>query len=286
MLKGPVSRGDKCVLEFGDLFFEVTPGTAGRVTSARIGTSELLTGPSVDPSNYGSTFWTSPQADWSWPPLPEMDTTAFTVTSDDKSCTVVGPKVSAASHPNVDGLSISKTFTADFAKQAVSIQYTIKNQGTASKRVAPWEITRVAGGGLTFYASDSAPSAGTMPLLTTTTGAGCVWFKHTPSVMESKLFGDGKGWIAHVTPQNVILIKSFPDIQQAQAATGEAEIEIYSAPPAKNYVEVENQGAVSVIPAGGTLNWTVRWYVRPLPSTIMATPGNEALVSFVTQTIQ
>jgi hypothetical protein len=274
------------VLEFGDLYFEVATSTAGRVTSARIGQSELLTGPTVDPANYGSTFWTSPQADWSWPPLTEMDSAAFTVTVTEDSCTMVGPKVVAATHPNVDGLSLTKKFSADFAKQAVAITYTITNQGTASKRVAPWEITRVAGGGLTFYASDSAPSAGTMPLLTTTTGAGCVWFKHSASVQESKLFGDGKGWIAHVTAQNLILIKTFPDIQQAQAATGEAEIEIYSAPPAKNYVEVENQGAISDIPAGGTLNWTVRWYLRTLPATVMATAGNADLVTFVTQTIQ
>jgi hypothetical protein len=51
-------------------------------------------------------------------------------------------------------------------------------------------------------------------------------------------------------------------------------------------VEVENQGAISDIPAGGTLDWTVRWYVRALPSTILAMPGNQALVDFVTQTIQ
>ena len=114
----------------------------------------------------------------------------------------------------------------------------------------------------------------------------CVEACPTEAITESKLFGDGKGWIAHVTAQNVILIKTFPDIMQSQAAMGEAEIEIYASAPAKNYVEVENQGAISDIPAGGTLSWTVRWYLRTLPSTVMATPGNEALVSFVTQTIQ
>jgi hypothetical protein len=215
-----------------------------------------------------------------------MDTAAFTPTNDETSCTLTGPKISAATHPNVDGLSVTKKFTADFAKQAVSIQYTIKNQGAASKRVAPWEITRVVGGGLTFFATDAAPTAGTMPLLPTTSGAGCLWFKHTTSILESKLFADGKGWIAHVTPQNAILVKSFPDIVQAEAASGEAEIEVYASPVAKNYVEVENQGAISDIRAGGMLNWTVRWYVRTLPSTVTATPCNQALVDFVTQTIQ
>jgi hypothetical protein len=51
-------------------------------------------------------------------------------------------------------------------------------------------------------------------------------------------------------------------------------------------VEVENQGAISDIPAGGMSSWTVRWYVRTLPSTITAMPGDAALVAFVTQTIQ
>jgi hypothetical protein len=105
-------------------------------------------------------------------------------------------------------------------------------------------------------------------------------------MQESKLFGDGKGWVAHVSPQNAILIKTFPDIQQAEAAAGEAEIELYAAPPEKNYVEVENQGRISDIPAGGSLNWTVRWYLRTLPSTVRATAGNADLVAFVTQTIQ
>jgi hypothetical protein len=286
MLKGPIARGNKCVLEFGDLYFEVATETAGRVTSARIGRAELLIGPSVDASNYGSTFWTSPQADWSWPPLAEMDSAPFAYSEGEASCTLVGPQVKAPAHPNVDQLRLSKTFAADFAKRAVSITYTIENQGTLGKRVAPWEITRVAGGGLTFYASDSPALAGALPLLTTSSAAGCHWFKHTPGLPESKLFGDGEGWIAHVTPQNLVLIKTFPDIRPGQAATAEAEIEIYSAPSAKNYVEVENQGAISDIPAGGAMEWTVRWYVRMLPPTIRATVGNADLVSFVKETIR
>lgn len=286
MLKGPIARGDRCVLEFGDAYFEVAFGTAGRVTSARIGQAELLLPSTANAANYGSTFWTSPQADWRWPPLAELDTAPFTYSVDGASCTMVGPKVCAPAHPNVDALSLSKTFTADFARQALSIQYTVHNHGSFRKRVAPWEITRVAGGGLTFYASDSAPSAGALPLLPTSAAAGCHWFRHTSGLPESKLFGDGKGWIAHVTSDNLVLVKSFPDIRPAQAATGEAEIEIYSAPSAKNYVEVENQGAFSEIPPAGTLDWTVRWYLRTLPSTVLPTAGNPELVSFVQRTIR
>lgn len=288
MLKGAVMRGDKCVLEFGDLYFEVTPAVAGRITAARLGAMDVLSPSSVNPTNYGSTFWTSPQTDWSWPPVPEVDSAAYTATAGSNSCTMVGPKVASPAHAGVDQISITKTFTADFAKNAVLVDYVIKNESTTAKRIAPWEITRVAGGGLTFYASDATPTkSNDFPITPTTTGAGAYWFKHSASVGQTKLFSDGKGWIAHVTPQNVILIKAFTDVPAGSAAPGEAEIEIYSAPTTDgSYVEVENQGRIEDIAPGASTKWTVRWYVRALPSTIMATPGNADLVAFVTQTIQ
>ena len=39
MLSGPIERGGKAVLEFGEVFFEVTPAVAGRITSVRLGTT-------------------------------------------------------------------------------------------------------------------------------------------------------------------------------------------------------------------------------------------------------
>jgi hypothetical protein len=45
----------------------IEPECAGRVASLTYGGRELLSGPDVHPSNWGSTYWTSPQADWGWP---------------------------------------------------------------------------------------------------------------------------------------------------------------------------------------------------------------------------
>jgi hypothetical protein len=282
MLKGPILRDGKCVLEFGDIYFEVNPDVAGRVTSARVMGSELLSARSVNALNYGSTFWTSPQADWHWPPVPEIDSARFAPSSDALSCTLVGPKTVSAAHPAIDGVSITKRFTADLVRNAVFAEYIIRNESQLVKRLAPWEITRVAAGGLTFYASDSPPSGTQMP--PTTSVEGHTWFQHSESVpVHSKLFADGKGWIAHVTTDRRLLLKSFPDVPPGAAANAEAEIEIYSHPA---YVEVENQGVPVEIAPGSSATWSVRWYMRRLPASVSLSANNPELLQIVQQTLQ
>ena len=78
------------------------------------------------------------------------------------------------------GLLMNTYCNADAAEQALIVKYTIVNQGASARRLAPWEITRVAPGGLTFYASDSAPTGDRKPA--TMTAAGCVWIEHGASV--------------------------------------------------------------------------------------------------------
>lgn len=289
MLKQPLERSGKYVLEFGDLFFEVDPAVGGRITSARLGGTEVLTGPSVNAESYGSTFWTSPQdPDWGWPPIVPIDSGAYTPTATTETFSMSGAVVADSGKPAVDGVSIDKAFAADLERGAMMVTYTIRNQSTSDKQFAPWEITRVAPGGLTFYASDTPPTGDTQPPTTALSGAYFFAYKAATVVKDAKLFSDGKGWLAHLTPGNVLLVKAFADIQPAQAAPAEGEIEIYTSDPANQataYVEIENQGAYTAIPAGGMLSWSVTWYLRALPGTIMATP-NDDLLAFVQQTIQ
>jgi hypothetical protein len=278
MLETPVVRGDRCVLAFGTTTMEVAAAQGGRITSLRLGAIELLTGPGVNAINYGSTFWTSPQADWGWPPIAAIDSAAFSVVaSADTECALQGMNVADAAHPNVDGIAIEKRFSADLAAQALVVKYTIANRGTSARRLAPWEITRVAPGGLTFYASDSAPTGDRKPA--TTIAAGCVWLEHAASIaVDSKLFGDGKGWLAHVTPDNVLLLKVFDDVAPGAAANGEAEIELYTG---AGYDEIEAQGSYAEIQPGAARDWTVRWYLRALPSGVTRSAGNAELVALV-----
>lgn len=270
------------MLEFAELHFEVAAATGGRVVSVQLNHNELLSGADVNATNYGSTFWTSPQSDWNWPPIAAIDSAAFALSADATSCTLVGPQVADSGHPNVDAVSITKQFSADLAQQSVIARYTITNHGATAKRLAPWEITRVAPGGLTLYASDSAPLGSKQP--PTTMAAGCIWFQHAPSVpADSKLLGDAKGWVAHVSADNLLLVKAFTDSPASAAAPGEGEVEVYSSP---SYVEVEDQGAYDEIPAGGALSWEVRWYVRALPSTLSPAAGNAKLVTYVSELLK
>ena len=290
MLKGPIARGDRCVLEVGSIFFEVAPKVGGRVTSARVDGREVLATESVNALNYGSTFWTAPQADWEWPPVAEIDSDPYTIERGESSFTLRSPKVESSTEA-VAGFQVTKRFSADFAKQAVVVEYTLANLSGSVKRAAPWEISRVERGGLTFYASDSAPMrAGERPLLATTQAAGAYWFRHDESTpIHGKLNADGKGWVAHVTPGRALLVKAFEDIEQRQAAAGEGEVEIYANLDATSpdaYVEVENQGAYSEIAPGRSLTWAVRWYLKALPQNLSVAAGSADLVALVAEAIQ
>jgi hypothetical protein len=277
-LQTPVVRGDRCVLALGDVTMEVAASEGGRVVSLRSGTRELLSPKSVNTTNYGATFWTSPQADWSWPPIAAIDSAAFTVApGQPDECVLQGMMVADSTHPNVDGVRIGKRFSADAGKQALLAQYTIENHGSSARRLAPWEIARVAPAGLTFFASDGTPTGDKQPA--TTTAAGCVWIDHNASIaLDSKLFADGKGWIAHVTPDDVLILREWDDVAADAAASGEAEVEAYTG---SGYDEIECQGSDEEIAPGAARSWTVRWIVRALPNGMTRSAGNAELVAFV-----
>lgn len=278
MLATPVMRGDRCVFELGMLTMEIASGEGARITSLELTGSQLLSGMDVNATNYGSTFWTSPQTDWSWPPIAAIDNAAFSfVDAPDDQCALEGAVVDDMSHPKVSGVRIAKRWSADAAANAIDVQYSIENTGSAMTQLAPWEITRVPADGLTFYESDSAPSGDKQP--PTMMATGCVWVEHSASVpIDSKLFGDAKGWIAHVNAGGVLLLKVFADVAAGQAAPGEGEVEIYTG---AGYIEVEDQGSYDPIEAGATRGWSVRWYARALPSSVMASAGSSTLVDYV-----
>ncbi|HKO46133.1 MAG TPA: hypothetical protein VJV79_00330 [Polyangiaceae bacterium] len=279
--------GGKYSLSLGSTYLELDPANGARMTALRVGGSS---GPNLladsaatgQVDNWGSTFWPSPQ-NWAWPPTDEgsinaINSLPYTVVSDGLSLTLTSQL--NASDPTV---SVIKKFSVDLAKEAIVIEYTMSNGGTVPVNVAPWEITRVAAGGITFYAEASEPvlQDSNMVLPSTTLKEGVRWYQHDPSVVEpTKFFADGKGWIAHAAG-DLLLIKSFPDLMPAQSPTGEAEIEVFAAP---KYVEVENQGALSTLAPGGALYWTVRWYARKLDQP--AVIGSADLVAYVQNQIK
>ena len=279
--------GGKYSLSLGSTYLELDAQNGARMTALRVGGSA---GPNLladsdatgQVDNWGSTFWPSPQ-NWAWPPTDEgsinaINTLPYAAVIDELTLTLTSQL--NASAPSI---SVVKKFSADVANEAIVVDYTMTNGGTEPLTVAPWEITRVAAGGITFYAEDSEPVLHDpdMVLPPTTLTDGVRWYQHDPSVLDpTKFFADGKGWIAHAAG-DLLLIKSFADLSPDQSPTGEAEIELFAAP---KYVEVENQGAVATLLPGDALHWTVRWYARKLSEP--AVVGSADLVAYVQNQIK
>jgi len=277
----------KYSLSMGDTYLELDPTNGARMTALRVGGANgqnLLADSSItgQEDNWGSTFWPSPQ-NWPWPPtdagsIDAINTLPYSAALDGQTLTLTGQV--NASAPK---LSVVKKISVDLAKQAIVIEYTMRNGGADPITVAPWEITRVPAAGITFYAEASEPVVHNpdMVLPQTSASGGVRWYEHDPSVTEpTKFFADGKGWIAHAAG-DLLLIKSFPDLSPADSPTGEAEIEIFAAP---KYVEVENQGAVKTLAPGESLDWTVHWYARKLATP--AVVGSADLVAYVQNQIK
>jgi Domain of unknown function (DUF4380) len=270
----PTVRDGLHVLSWDDVSFEVDARTGGRVTALRLGGRNLLTGPDVDPGNFGSTFWTSPQSAWGWPPIPEVDHAAYRASIEGEA--VVMRSARSASL----GVEIEKQFTADRARGAVLFEYRIHNLGQQPIQTAPWQITRVGPGGLTFYPSGE----GSFPPsnLGVRDALGATWYDYDKAAItdHQKHFADGReGWLAHVD-QGALLVKTFLAVPRAAHAPGEAQIEIYAS-PAHTYVEVEAQGAYETVAPGGALSWQVVWLARWLPPKLPVAVGSEALLAHV-----
>jgi Domain of unknown function (DUF4380) len=261
----------------GDVSLTVDPGVGGRVVSLSMGGQNWLTGPDADRTNYGSTFWTSPQSDWNWPPPPEIDNLAYAASIDAGAVTLQG-----AGSPLL-GVAVAKAFAPGATGGSVSLRYSIENRAAAQRSFAPWEVTRVRPAGLFFFPTGQSAhsAAGSAPLPTQQVG-GVTWYDAAtaPPGVNVKYFADGsRGWFAQANG-GLLFVKKFPDVPPAAQAPGEAEIELYVNGDGA-YVEMETQGAYQAIAPGASLDWSVRWFLVPIPAGVDASLGSPALVAFV-----
>jgi hypothetical protein len=262
--------------EFGETEFWVEPRIGARTRVFAHKGKNILTGPDANPENYGSTFWTSPQSDWDWPPPVEIDSAPYEVSVESDGFTLTGPVC-----PRF-WVQIQKRYQADLDNECVVITSTIRNCAEVSSRFAPWEVTRTRGG-LSFF-----PAGGTrfkLPHLASVDleDVGNIsWFRYDVAKVtgDQKAFAHApRAWLAHVD-EDLLFVKTFPQISEAEQAPGEAMIEIYARGD-NSYIELEQQGAYAKIEPKGTISWTVRWYLRRLPRTIEVKVGSDALLDQV-----
>ncbi|MCU0431642.1 MAG: DUF4380 domain-containing protein [Cytophagaceae bacterium] len=250
-------------LSFANYRVSIDPSQAARILSFQVDGVEMLTGPSVNAGNWGTSFWTSPQSAWGWPPSKQIDVLPYSPSADSISLSYTSLKDSLL------GFVVTKKYSFDPLDSSFVVTYSVMNGSEKEQSVAPWEISRVFPGGITVYAMGEGKKEQLLaPFFKDTLGLSwwqydAATFNFKPSEVP-KLMSDGKGWLAQIQ-KGYIFKKKFKDISPAAFAKGEAEIEMY-ANPDKTYIEIEQQGEYTLLQPGASLSWEVRWSASKLPS--------------------
>ena len=243
-------------LQNGNVAMTIDVSKGGKVMSLKYQDKEMLS-QSRWPESFGSTFWTSPQREWNWPPVPEFDKAAYILVEQSADRLVISSPVSERL-----GMSVGKDFSIDATDGAFVVTYSIKNEGSKPRRVAPWEITRVQNAdGIIFF---EAPVDSIWPadLMTFEAAYGAAWYKTDEAPKNRKVNADGRGWLAYCA-DGLLLVKKFQDLKPDEPAPDEAEVQVY-VNHGKTYIELESQGAYTLLQPGEQLKWTVRWYLLPV----------------------
>lgn len=270
---------EKYAVSVGDITLTVDAAHGGKILSFKLGEQEVIAqNPAAapqpapaegqpprrrffNPNSYGSTFWTSPQAEWNWPPVPEYDSLPYTAEIKDGPVKVVDvaiPALFLEGQVSKYGYRVCKTITVDPSDLAFVITYSIVNESGEVRKVAPWQITRVPNGG--FLEFEAKPEGVTpADLMKVTFDDSKATLEVDVANQNRKINVDGKGWL-NFRDNGLVLTQRFPDIAQEDAAPGEAEIQVYI-DARKSFVEIEAQGPYTELQPGEKLDWTVRWYL-------------------------
>ena len=236
----------------------ILPELGGRVQECAFAGKNLLSGPDAHPDNWGATYWTSPQADWGWPPVAAVDSEPYAQTEPR-----AGGEVLLASAPARIGhrhFRIEKRFVPR-PHDCIDTEYTIVNLGEAPFSMASWEISRVPPGGLTFFPSGTRVQTPIPPHaeLLLEEEEGVSFYDHATfeTGPSRKLHADGsEGFLAHLAG-DLLVLKVFVDTPPEGQAPGEGEVEIFANFDG-SYVEVEIQGAYESIAPRASSSWVVR----------------------------
>jgi hypothetical protein len=279
----PFELSGKYYFLVAKVYFEVDPSFGARISSFKIDNQEILY-PSQYAGDYlwGSTFWQSPQngpGGMGWPPPVTLDQNPY-------SGGIFGNEIILRSNLDAGSdLIFKKIFSASLSDTSITIEYTMINEGPDELSHAAWEVSRVPSGGISFFPQGEGSVTGAFASQTEIID-GIVWYDHSNSDPgNQKFFSDGlEGWSAHVNEDTSLFVKKFIDAAYDNKAPGENEIELWHN-SASTYIELENQGEYTSIPAGDSISWTMKWYARNLPAGIKPEKGNNDLVDFVRKII-
>lgn len=268
-------------LQSGPLSLRILPHVAGRVERFDLEGVPLLSTPEQNPANYGSTYWTSPQSDWGWPPIAEIDSVPFEVLETSPPL-LRGPRAPLCG----SFVRLEKRVRALEATAGFEFGYSLENVGERPVTVAGWQITRVLGGGLSFFPvgdhrlTPIAPH-GALRLLERD---GVYFYDHREFELgrSTKVHADGReGFLAHVTApvggRRALFVKAMSDAPSSAQAPGEGEVELFANEDGR-YIELEVQGRYQEIAPGQKRTFSVRWGAVWLPDNVRVAVGAAELM--------
>ena len=190
----------KYSIEAGDISMTINGAGGGKILSYQYKGTEVIS-QSTFPESFGSTFWTSPQKEWNWPPVQEFDKQPYTVEEKGTSL-VMTSNVSARLK-----YRIRKEFSVDTKSNAIVVAYSIINESGETRKVAPWEITRVPNDGMIFF---DAPTGQITPanLMPFQSAFDASWYQTDEANQNRKINADGKGWLAYLN-NGLLMVKKF-----------------------------------------------------------------------------
>ena len=246
-------ENDQYSISNGDVTLTVDAAKGANILSFHYKSKEVLS-QNQRPNAFGSTFWTSPQVEWNWPPVPEYDSRPYTAAQRNGALILTGQTSEKYKY------HITKEFKADPADGAIVVTYSITNDAAVERKVAPWEISRVNNGGVIFFdaPSETITPQGLMPF---SFEYGATWYQCDEARANRKINADGTGWYAYAN-DGLLFIKRFPDLGPTCPAPKEAEIQVY-VNAGKTYIELEAQGRYTSLKPGESVSWTSRWYLLP-----------------------
>lgn len=239
-------------LSVGHLSMCIDAANGARITSFKYDGQEVLS--QVDqPNMYGSTFWTSPQKDWNWPPVKEHDLMKYSVEKQ-------GDKLIMTSQvPANFPLRVTKEFATDAQEECMVVTYSIRNEGMSAVKVAPWEITRVPAEGLISFEAN-AEEVWPKGVMNFQQKENLACYEIDQADQNRKVNANGTGWLRY-EHDGLVLTKRFMDLKPGEPAPGEDEIQVY-VHNGKVYVELESQGKYTRLHPAASLQWTVKWYLN------------------------
>jgi hypothetical protein len=271
-----VVRRQNYRMELGSCAVEVDPYDGGRIVEFSLDGRSVIVPVDESPEAYASSFWPSPQSDWSWPPPVEFDKLPWRVAVTGKTLELTSTTSEKLQLSAQQRLAMLPT------GNAVSIEFRIINHGSTPRKVAPWQNTRVRPKGITFYPSSEPTYA--QSSLKLVPNDGIAWYAHDPTQVKESLksYADGhEGWMAQID-RNLMFVKVFPDIGREAQAPNEGEIVIYVHDSGR-FVEMEQQGAYQELAPGASLTWPVVFAVGRIAADVEIKAGNPRLVALARQ---